>query len=1259
MLRDNKALYCCFFIKSIIIICCAFFLYAPTILIGAAKTKTQKNKKVTNKKETKKTTKQVLAQKKVVAKRPQIKKTIRPTKKAAPQKRSIPAKKPVSKTTPKTVAAQKRLQPSKTTPKPKPIEIPTVETPQEEVVPSQPVAPEVQPEQPTSTEQAVGAPITPTKKPTAPVVPVKKTVTPGAPAPMQPAPVTITPAPTLPEEKLGKPAPVDLTKLVVKTPTGTTTVTKKPKSVPGEPLLEDFPSVEEEEKDELKSLIEQAKEETPPTQEEVELGLPIEFPTIGTVYLLPFKDPETNQKGLKAQLADKAKKFIRGPFTFDDFTVSLIGNTFSVTGHVEAFGSEATFGVLELTLSEDNQAIERMVLGLHYSKKPSVEIWAGKSIILDSTEFVLEKEKPTVIRAVTNMFGKKVYIGLLPTSTRLTGFMGLPPDVNLVDIIPSVANTPLDKGIIKEAKITLNNIWVKKGTEEEAEEPGKKGILQEEEETTPEKETVTPTKKMTPSKAATPPSKKPLAAATHLDINNATVSNAPNNTQQNNALSSAQTNKPTTVTHKDSNISAKPEAENKPATTTSKEGEVTEEHAATEHEAEAAVKTKKAGLNAVLSGIINLGDSEISSGPEDLNNLTINCTISRQGIIAKIDAHNFPMPDIGMIKGAGITIDTTKKPAVMILTGRTSFDISDIGPLEIGVEADITTHGVLFAGEVLKEFNYANITLKKFKAAFDTDTKTVVLRGNVVIEDLTLAARLALMPDAKNPGKKIISFSANSKTKEFAPFENMTDLPSVFTTFHITDFDATVQIVRRGGKTIPSLSLNGDIYILGKHINGFVHLVQNDEGKKGVYMEVPFTKNQKLSDFLPELSGPIFDGIMFKTASLIASSINFTDEDGREIKKGMDFFAQVPLTGSLADAGKLLGAGNKLFTMYGTLNVEKPRLSEFGILLSQGKLDPNAKFSLGTISVDVTGQPSLSIDGSVIFRPKPEQQMTFTGKFEFEKTTVDLDVSMTGQWANPFDLAGWALINPALKLGMTYGSPSIPTEIGGNAELKIKDYLDLRIAFLADITLKNLAFEGSLNTGQEEVARSGMDILLGIGQSKTTQTPDQGITFETVCKIVRDITHVNIPLINIPDLILYDLYVRFATQDTVIGAKVIPQGIAAKAQADIFGENVLIDASLDIMGLKALGVMDPIDILHILKVEGRGPDKKPKIDIELSLMRQIFYISGLFDLAGIYSTETFFSFTTKGVEFNFEDKAGGDRFNWKNPADGKTYPLLL
>ncbi|MFI5333398.1 MAG: hypothetical protein ACHQVS_04855 [Candidatus Babeliales bacterium] len=455
---------------------------------------------------------------------------------------------------------------------------------------------------------------------------------------------------------------------------------------------------------------------------------------------------------------------------------------------------------------------------------------------------------------------------------------------------------------------------------------------------------------------------------------------------------------------------------------------------------------------------------------------------------------------------------------------------------------------------------------------------------------------------------KPIDVKTHVQADTLMPFTN-SGIP-VLNTLKFTNLDVQLDVTKnpKNKKLAPTIAVKGATEILGVKVSAVIREVLDANGKPGIYVNAPLPKNWKFSDSIKELKGTFFDGLIFNEAWLLACSVESYNDPDRNVtvKKGLSFYAQVPLSGSLDKVGKLLGSMDQTFTMYGKLD-PNPRNINFGIILSQGVPLTTSTVSVGNMEVVISGEPHLGLKASVIVRPSTEDTLTFTGEFDLG-VIATLHANMDGSWHNPFGIKGLTLNNVALGLGITYSIPPVPSLFQILADMKIKDNT-VSFATSVDATLQHMALKGHVDR------LSFMDIVTSFAQPIGLKLPQPAFP-------VFDLANVDI---------------RFAAIDTTIGTQTIGRGITMIADMNVLNEkaNVNVNVGGILEGIKIFGSIDPINIANVLKINGHNGAGKPEVDIELSFARQNFLIQGELSLANLYKVATYLTITTGGIEFDF------------------------
>ncbi len=657
-------------------------------------------------------------------------------------------------------------------------------------------------------------------------------------------------------------------------------------------------------------------------------------------------------------------------------------------------------------------------------------------------------------------------------------------------------------------------------------------------------------------------------------------------------------------------------------------------------------------FNATLDGLIVIdSDDLIGASQTDPENVeptvfSISGKLSGKGVTLNLQAANFPIKGIGTLDHAALVIDTMTPPSSMQLTGTLLLQFPGIENTTAAATIVITKGGIEVSGDIKKDISYAGIVLKGAHIGFDTETKKFNIAGTATIHDILFTIGLTIGRDPDEPTKKVTILSAKADIPEFAPFKTVPGLESL----KFTNIKAGINIKKSGKETKPEFVLGGNVHLFGVNLTAAIHFVENENKEKGVYVTMPLVEGKTLGQAIPGLNVPPIGEIQLKEAMFQACSIDYVDPATDEkINKGLSLLAHVPLTGPLKKAASITGSKDQDLIMKGTLAMNNPKASEFSILLSRGDPDATKKFSLGEIAIALSGKPSFSVGAEVIYRPANQTPLEFKGTFDFSTDvtkptppTVTLTAQMQGKWDKAFGRTGWLVEDVALLIGMVVGSPGLPTEFGGTGRLKIKEYLDLKVAFMLSADVKKIGFEGET---KEDISLANMIGLVGEIINKPLSA--KGAPALAIKK---------------------DAIVKYATTSIKIGNKVITPGLIAKAQMDIFGAI----ANLDIFvgcddptncGFKAYASLDPINIKNVLKITGYEDKEtgvkldKPKLDVEFTLQRQIFHLSGLLNIADIIQSKTLLEFSDQGVIFDFEESFGGDKLTWTD-STGKKTPLL-
>lgn len=639
--------------------------------------------------------------------------------------------------------------------------------------------------------------------------------------------------------------------------------------------------------------------------------------------------------------------------------------------------------------------------------------------------------------------------------------------------------------------------------------------------------------------------------------------------------------------------------------------------------------------------------------------LAFHAVINKKGITLDASSNNFPIQDIGMIEDAKIHLRTQpkkedeeeavasikeekKEDAGLKVSGTLSLEVAQVGTLNIETAIVIQKDKVVFSGTLKDTFTYNNFVLNPgIGVNYNSTKKSFGLSTRMDFEGLALKVSFTFSPNKKDPTKKDIVLSATAEATTFEPFK-YSGIPSLEDVY-ATDLNVGFDVQKAAdGNIINIIKLSGILHLLGKNFKSEIRAVNDEKGHKGIYIQAPLQENVTLGDILLGFNQPPLNSITFKKVEFLASSISFVDPSTKAtISKGLSMVAQVPLTGALEKVGSYLGTSGQELTVQGAILPNDPKKSSFSAILSRGISDPTKVVSMGATALIIKGEPAVGIKASMTFRPepakRPEQVMEFAGEMSLATKELEFIMQMDGMWEEPFGFKNMAVGNLIAQVGMMHGSPGTPTKVGFRGRLDYNQETVFDLTMMVDAGLKDCGMKGTFKK------------IISLPELVLMFLTDQGL----------DLGPLNIPLFQ-----LQDTQVAIAPKDILVGVsgkeELIKQGIEINSKMIVLGKKgqlgILIRAptlSGDNFGLKALGTLEQINIADLLIVTGKGGVGDPIVDVELTLLRQKFLISGRINLANLYHKEAFLEITNHSIEFNFEEALGGDKFN----VNGE--PLLL
>lgn len=570
----------------------------------------------------------------------------------------------------------------------------------------------------------------------------------------------------------------------------------------------------------------------------------------------------------------------------------------------------------------------------------------------------------------------------------------------------------------------------------------------------------------------------------------------------------------------------------------------------------------------------------------------------------------------------------SKRLTISIIgSGVLSIPISGFGQLKYDLNARYVDKEFNFGGKINESFSYASIDIAS-EALFTANItkQSINIIGNTSINGLDLIAKFAITPDEKTK-ETVVSVTATAKTTNWQPFVqlnklNLVDFPSVLEDLTITNLDAAFDISKITNKNITSnLIIKGQANILNIDVDAQVSFIKNDK-QTGVFLKASVPE-----DKLPSA----IKAINIKDAFFVLSTIAYIDPVTKtQYAKGLNLAGEFDFTGDLKPLGDILHIEH--LNIVGTVDPSDIRKSKFSIQLP-GIIDTGIDVvSFGPLSLEVSALPSIELVTEVTVRPDKDQSLVFKGGGGVTGASLAMKLDMIGLWRNPFNLIsdGFAIGNGHLGFSLITVPPYLNgLSIAGETELSKTQ--DIKFALSIDlINPTNIALLGQL---------------------------DGRLTLEDFIKfIVCEVMHQNMDnLAAVPEVAMQDIKISFAPVASVIGQFNIEQGVTLKGIVNLFGQTVAVDFAVVKTGAKAKAAMTPITLgpLKITSGEMITGEKRntslggPEIDIELSMARQQFLITGMLDIEDIFSISSDINISRSGIDFNFNTFIG--------PRDSKLF----
>lgn len=373
-----------------------------------------------------------------------------------------------------------------------------------------------------------------------------------------------------------------------------------------------------------------------------------------------------------------------------------------------------------------------------------------------------------------------------------------------------------------------------------------------------------------------------------------------------------------------------------------------------------------------------------------------------------------------------------------------------------------------------------------------------------------------------------------------------------------------------------------------------------DVSPKGITISLDVPTGKTLSAIIPKAKA--LDNLGIEGLSLIASSYDFIDEKTKiNIKQGITIAGA--LGGQVVQSiRKAIPVCPEKLMLSGTIT---PDIANMNL---EAKVDLNFDpFKLAGLKANflildnllcrITGSGSIDFSGQVRIKPSDKDDTLIAAStISIQQDGLKLGGKIENMWKNPFGaLPGFSIGNLAFELAIIYGDPPVPSGFGlaGEVEAGTKH---VKLATKIDVkNLTKIVLVGEI---------SGKDPSLGLSDIVDLLNKS-GIKVNTK---------------NMPKLDLHDVDIYISPTETDIGGLKFNQGFRIKGKTWLFDKEGILNVQVGLDGIKAFGFLDEININNgLILITGIGHDgrKGPKMDIELSLARQLFALDSIVKVLGI------------------------------------------
>lgn len=427
----------------------------------------------------------------------------------------------------------------------------------------------------------------------------------------------------------------------------------------------------------------------------------------------------------------------------------------------------------------------------------------------------------------------------------------------------------------------------------------------------------------------------------------------------------------------------------------------------------------------------------------------------------------------------------------------------------------------------------------------------------------------------------------------FYPFKDIPTMPAELKDIRLTDIDVSIGLTRGStGPSMGALSFKGKVHAFGVVVPGTLKLIYAGENKGGMVLTIDFEERTTLAKLAPfALNSSPYNTIYLESPKVVISTLSTAGTGGGttvsgDFPKGVHISGKVPLSGGLADVGKLLGQESKLFNLTGSIDWSDLQRSQISIAIMQdssglttqekckkASLDCvkektaacdavagstseqkatckedakkacatdlatcekglNEIFRLSSVSIDIKLKPEMSVSAGMLLRPpmQKDKPIELNGGITLGVDKATIHASMKGTWYDAFDLKGWELSNLAVTAGQKYGSP-LPSELGGAGRIKI---VGKSLTDQAEYLTKQIGSLSAVKDVQKELASKP------IFSGKTAQEAEK-VASAAVSSFKKTIDSINLEMeaaVNV-DLGFTDMALEFKTTKVITWSELL------------------------------------------------------------------------------------------------------------------------